>query len=416
MKILHVIASMDPLTGGPCQGIRNSNNELTKLGVDREVVSLDDPGAPFLGKDLFPVYALGPGKTRWCYNPKLFKWLLHNIPRFDVVIVNGLWLYHGYAVHKAMRVLQKRKKASSSAMIALPECYIMTHGMLDPYFQRAASRRLKAVRNWFYWKLIESKVVNGADGLLFTCETELLLARQPFRPYHPKNELNVGYGLASPPAYNTTMRSAFQDRCPSIQKKQYLLFLSRIHEKKGIDILIKTYANIIKSNAGAAMAIPCLVIAGPGIDTAYGKKIRQLAECVKDFVFFPGMLTGDAKWGAFYGCNAFVLPSHQENFGIAVVEALACSKPVLISNQVNIWYEVKEAGGGIIADDTAVGTKHLLQTWLGMNEHDKVLMAGAARGCFEKNFDITRVSKRFLDAVTPHKNAAIEQDAIAEIN
>ena len=94
------------------------------------------------------------------------------------------------------------------------------------------------------------------------------------------------------------------------------------------------------------------MIAGPGLDTAFGREMRQLAESLcpqpstltpQPAVFFPDMLTGDAKWGALYGCEAFVLPSHQENFGIAVVEALACGKPVLISNQVNIWREIEAA-------------------------------------------------------------------------
>ena len=75
------------------------------------------------------------------------------------------------------------------------------------------------------------------------------------------------------------------------------------------------------------------------------------------------MLTGHAKWGAFYGAEAFILPSHQENFGIAVVEALACGKPVLISKQVNIWHEIIEGGGGLVEEDTTAGTLRLLESW-----------------------------------------------------
>jgi glycosyltransferase involved in cell wall biosynthesis len=76
------------------------------------------------------------------------------------------------------------------------------------------------------------------------------------------------------------------------------------------------------------------------------------------------MLSGEAKWGAFYGCEVFVLPSHQENFGLAIVEALACSKPVLISNQVNIWREIQDFNAGIVADDTLEGTINLLGSWV----------------------------------------------------
>jgi hypothetical protein len=73
------------------------------------------------------------------------------------------------------------------------------------------------------------------------------------------------------------------------------------------------------------------------------------------------MLSGAAKWGALYGCEAFVLPSHQENFGIAVVEALACGKPVLISDQVNIWREIVEDGAGLVEGDAEEGVEKLLR-------------------------------------------------------
>lgn len=81
---------MDPSSGGPCQGIRNSIPELEKLGVQNEVVSLDDPTASFVREDTFPIHLLGPAKNPWAYNPKLIPWLLENLPRFDAVIVHGL--------------------------------------------------------------------------------------------------------------------------------------------------------------------------------------------------------------------------------------------------------------------------------------------------------------------------------------
>jgi predicted TIM-barrel fold metal-dependent hydrolase len=198
MKILRVIGSMDPAEGGPCQGIRNTIPALEKLGVHNEVVTLDDPHAPFLAKDSFKIHALGPSQGPWRYGSKLIPWLIENLPRFDVVIIHGLWLYYSHAA--ALAVRRYRKLAGTQT--EHPKVYCMPHGMLDPYFQRAPERRLKAIRNWIYWKLIEHRVINGSDGVLFTCEAELLLAREPFRPYHPKLELNVGYGIGTPPAYS----------------------------------------------------------------------------------------------------------------------------------------------------------------------------------------------------------------------
>src|SRR5699024_790171 len=107
-------------------------------------------------------------------------------------------------------------------------------------------------------------------------------------------------------------------------------------------------------------------------------------------IFFVGMLTGDAKWGAFYGCEAFVLPSHQENFGIAVVEALACSKPVLISNQVNIWCEVEKSKSGIVANDSLDGAIDLVEAWHNLPTYQKNVMALQARISYNNFFAIER--------------------------
>lgn len=387
MNILRIIASMDPSYGGPCQGIRNIVPVLESLGVHNEVVSVDDPAAAFLGSDKFPIHALGPGAGPWKKSDKLIPWLLDNIHRYDVVIVHGLWQYYGYAVGKVMRQLRGSKN--------LPRMFVMPHGMLDPYFQRAPDRKLKAVRNWLYWKLIEEKVVHTAHGVLFTCEAELLLAREPFRPYHPKNEINVGYGIQPPPAYTPDMTSAFFAKCPQVKDQSFLLFLSRIHEKKGVDLLIRAYAKVAGPQA------PKLVIAGPGIETNFGQEIVALVSSLnlQDAVFFPGMVSGLSKWGAFYECEAFILPSHQENFGIAVVEALACSKPVLITRQINIWKEINAAGAGIVSEDNLEGTLELLTTWQRLPQAEKISMGTKARSAYENNFEIQSTARRFLEAL-----------------
>jgi glycosyltransferase involved in cell wall biosynthesis len=121
---------------------------------------------------------------------------------------------------------------------------------------------------------------------------------------------------------------------------------------------------------------------------------------LKTSIFFPGMLTGNAKWGAFYGCQAFILPSHQENFGIAVIEALACGKAVLISNQVNIWREIESAGGGIVAADTLEGTENILERWIRFSEHEKNSIGDLAQNCFKSFFAKAPASKRFLEVVS----------------
>lgn len=430
MRVLRVIASMDPLCGGPCQGIRNSIPALATLQCENVVVCSDDPQSEFLQSDDFVIHALGKANGAWQKNAKLTPWLMHNLIHFDSVIIHGLWLHHSYATWKA--VVRHRSFHNSSN----PKLFLMSHGMLDPWFQRHPSRRLKAWRNWLYWKVIEKHVVNGVDGLLFTCEQELLLARETFPGYRPKREINVGYGVAEPPARTPEMDAAFRATTPELNGRPYLLFLSRIHPKKGADLLLKAYASVLNRRALAPVAacgeatkpglapngslneqsqtgrgepigmgglrreVPDLVVAGP-IDSEYARRMISMAKelGLSDRVHFPGMLSGDAKWGAFYGCEAFVLPSHQENFGIAVAEALACSKPVLISNQVNIWREIEDAGAGLVRPDTLEGTVELLAEFVGLSSDDRCKITANAVRCFESNFRVDRAISNLIRAI-----------------
>ncbi|GGB92621.1 glycosyltransferase [Dyadobacter sediminis] len=397
MKILRVIWSMDPKEGGPCQGIRNSVPELAKLGVYNEVVSLDLPDSKFIAGESFTIHAVGPRSGPWSYNAKLKPWLLENLQRFDAVIVHGLWQYHSYATMKALSQLKKQNPA-----ISIPKLYVMPHGMLDPWFQKAKGRKLKAIRNWVFWKLVEGKVVNHADGVLFTCNAELKLARETFRPYHPLREINVSYGIKSPPSFSDSMRHSFLSACPDVKEFPYFLFLSRINYKKGVDILIQAYSIVLQECMARNKTLPKLVIAGPGIDSGYGLPLHKLVSentLLSQHIFFPGMLSGAVKWGAFYGCEAFILPSHQENFGIAVVEALACSKPVLISNQVNIWTEIEEANAGIIEEDTLNGIVNMLKKWMELSEAGKEKMGRSAKNVFNTQFAIEPAALQFLKGI-----------------
>jgi glycosyltransferase involved in cell wall biosynthesis len=352
-----------------------------------EVVCLDDPQAGYLAADNFTIHALGRGRGVWNFNPALLPWLKAHQADYDAVILNGLWQYQCYAVWKAAQATK------------LPY-YVFPHGMLDPWFQKLSVRPLKTIRNWMAWKLVEHRVVNHASALLFTCEEERRLARLPFRPYRPKREIVVGLGLPEPPPCQPAMQAAFAEKCPALNGHPYLLFLGRIHEKKGVDALIQAYAALGRRDETAPL--PKLVIAGPDLHLPYGQKMRRLATetCPEHSVFWPGMLAGDAKWGALYHCDVSVLPSHQENFGISVVETLACGRPVLISDQVNIWREIQAAGAALVQPDSVAGARALLTDWFRLPPGTRSTMAARAKTCFENCFSLQSATQKLLANLT----------------
>ncbi|MGI4777783.1 MAG: glycosyltransferase [Janthinobacterium lividum] len=390
---------MDPAQGGLSQAVRNTLPALALQGSTSEVLSLDAPDASFLGRDAFPVHAIGPAKGPYAYSAALKPWLLANFHRFDAVITHGLWQHNSAGTSSALKQYKKANPGKPA-----PRHYVMPHGMLDPYFQKAPGRKVKAIRNTLFWKMFEGPAVNNADGVLFTCAQELLLAREPFRPYRPHRELDVGMGVEAPPKLSAAMAPAFLERCPQAAGRPYLLFMSRLHDKKGVDMLIRAYVQL-RSEQGRSgggdpdTAFPALIVAGPGLDSAYGRSLQALAASCSDDIHFPGMLGGDAKWGALYGCDAFVLPSHQENFGIAVVEAMACGRPVLISRQVNIWRECEP--GGLVGDDTDAGTLKLLTQWQASTSTRRNDFGVDALAAYERNFAVDEAARRMNEAMQP---------------
>jgi glycosyltransferase involved in cell wall biosynthesis len=378
---------MHPSKGGPSQGIRNSITHLQKIGVVNEVVCMDYKDAIYDSIDDFTIYKIGKGKTSFQYQPLLSDWLKKNLSIFDVVIVHGIWQYHNYAVYKAVKTLKKNNEK-------VPKVVIMPHGMLDPYFQKAPDRKIKAIRNELVWRLTEKKAINAADAVFFTCEEELVLARTTFKRYHPQKVINVGYGIQKPPMIIPEMKTAFEVICPEVKFKKYWLFISRIHPKKGTDLLIEAYNQLTKENH----SLPELVIAGP-IDSAYAQEMVRKASR-NNHIHFPGMLTSDSKWGAFYGCQAYLLPSHQENFGIAIVEAMACEKPVLITKKINIWREIEAGNGGWILEELNIDSiKKQLVNIASLTDSELEIKGKHAFDTYENKFDVEACASVFMDTL-----------------
>ena len=161
-----------------------------------------------------------------------------------------------------------------------------------------------------------------------------------------------------------------------------------------MDLLVRAYLQILETEK-LKPDLTALVIAGPGWDSEYGLKIRRMI-AGQSSIHAVGMLEGDAKWGALHRCSAFVLPSHQENFGIAVAEALACNKPVLISNKVNIWREITQDGAGSMAEDDLGGTIQLLRAFAHL---DRGADPNRFHNCYRKRFGIDSAAQKLASVL-----------------
>ncbi len=384
MKILRSTHTVNPALGGPIESIRQSSAALIRRGHEVEIISLDAPGDPWVRDAPLKVHALGPGRGGYGYAPQFSAWIKERRAQFDAVIVHGIWQYSSFGVWRAL--------AGTNTPY-----FVFPHGMLDPWFKRTYPA--KHFKKLLYWPWAEYRVLRDAAAVLFTSEEERRLARDSFALYQCR-EVVVNYGTA-PPVNLDRARESFLAMQPQLQGKPFLLFLGRLHEKKGCDLLINAFSASRKSNPDLGLS---LVMAGPCADDACLHHLKTLARESGDSILFPGMLTGDAKWGALAAAEAFVLPSHQENFGIAVVEALACGTPVLISNKINIWREIEADGAGYVENDDLTGTSQLLNRWLATGAATRTMMREKARNCFANRFEIERATDSLLAAIANHQS------------
>jgi glycosyltransferase involved in cell wall biosynthesis len=392
MRILHFIASIDPATGGPVEGLKQRCTIYRNNGHEVEVASLDPP--EFVARCDFPakVVGLGPGWGKFRYSRHAVPWLKANLSRFDVVFVNGIWNYNTLAAYRAL------------AGTRIPWA-IFPHGMLDPYFKKRFP--LKHLKKSLYWHVILRRTMREATAVLFTCEEERILARQSFSRYSVR-ETVVPYGTFGPSCEMAAAREEFLARWPELRGKRLAISLGRIHPKKGTDLLIEAFAETLGKDEAWQ-----LVIAGPD-QTGWRKELEALAERlgIATRITWTGSLQGTLKWGAFSASEVFVLPSHQENFGIVVAEALACGLPAIVSDKVNIWREVVNGGAGLVGADTIEGTRNSLRAWAALSVEEIAALGIRARKCFEEEFDFNQTSQKVMENVARVAQARMREEPL----
>lgn len=383
MRLLHVIDTLSPSAGGPPEGVRHlirAYRSDESLGLEAEILCLDKPDAPFLEGTPCPVHALGQRALgRYAFSPRLWQWLHRNATRFDAIIMHGIWSFPGIAVRFAAR----RSRTPYSVFV---------HGALGPRFKEMYP--IKHLKKSLYWP-IQYTVLRDAAAVFFTTAVERDLAETSFRP-SGWNGMVVPYGITDcgdSIAASARQIEHFYARMPALRGRSYLLFIGRIHEIKGCDLLLEAFARLADTCPDVQ-----LVIAGPdqvGLQSKLQAQAEQLGVAAR--VHWPGMIHGDLKWGALRTCEAFVLPSHHENFGISVVEALSVGRPVLITNQVNIWPEIQADGVGLIDDDTLEGTTRLLRRWFDLSPAERDGIAVRARLCFLTRYSMNRTASAIHD-------------------
>ncbi len=381
MKVLHVIPSVSPLRGGPSLAVLGMVRALRRVGCDAEIACTDDDGPGRLDVPLdgptewegvpirfFPRFSPGLAALReFQYSAPLGRWLRGKLGHYDLVHVHAVFSYAStHAMHLARR---------------LGKPYLVR-----PIGQLSAwSLRQKAAKKALYLALVERKNLRGAAGIHCTSEAErrdvlafdaglptfvspigvdvgspvakgldaVAKGLHPSAGGAPKPEGaslrrggdRVAKGLRPSAGEGGAAREAVLRRFGLRGGDFVVLYLGRLHPKKGLDVLLDAVAGL----PGVA-----LVIAGSG-DARYEERLRQRAAApgFGGRVHFAGFVSGAEKEMLLRGADVFALPSEHENFGIAVLEALMGGLPVVVSPGVALEDFVRQIGAGVVVEPRA---------------------------------------------------------------
>jgi glycosyltransferase involved in cell wall biosynthesis len=333
VRILHVIPYMHPSAGGPPVVAENFVRETRRLGHPSEIISTslfcNDDQVALLQRlnKLAPTRFLsrvGPlalllGRTR--------QQIGESIRAADIVHLHTLW--------SSLNTIVRLECARHGRPYVL-----MPHGMLDPY-----SLRVKRWRKAIYLRTIERRNILAAQRLIYTTAEEERLAATGGLPL-PKGVV-VPLGGDAPAGDPAVLAAGFLTRFPGACGRRQILFLGRLHFKKGLDRILRVLPAVVRAFPGVI-----LTIVGDGT-SAFEAELKGAIKSrgLENSVMFTGRLDGALKWGAYASAELFLLPSRQENFAITVAEAMQMGVPVIVSAKVNTWPYVKGAGAGIVLDE-----------------------------------------------------------------
>jgi len=327
MRVLHVIPSVAERSGGPaiaivpmCRALKEEGIEVllvsTSAGVDHDESLYEYKGIP---AKFFPIQ-LGDS---FKYSRPLSSWLSANIEQFDVAHIHAVFNHSSIA---AAHVCRK----------ARVPYVVRPLGTLEPW-----SMTQKSLRKRVFWQVSGKGMLRRAAAVHYTTDAEKLSTERLLGLNHGKV---IALGIETTASAS---HAKLEQHFPELASEPYMLVLSRLHPKKGLDVLIDAFLALVQVEKFAHWR---LVIAGDGPE-AYVLKLKAMAgsSAQRDRIVFTGWLDGEEKDAVLGGASLLVLPSHQENFGLCVMEALSHSVPVLVSPHVNLAEEIVLANAGWIA-------------------------------------------------------------------
>ena len=369
-KALHVVRSLNPKNGGTSISVPELARATSNTGdYINYVVEFQDRGA--LSSRLSEHPSTGVA-IEWepikLYLERLFPGPLSSmVEDSDIVQIHGLWQAHCLATSVA--AAKKKKPLMISA-----------HGMLEPW----------ALRNKSWKKLPYSLLFERPNLARAACLRALTLTEaNQFRAFGLKSPIAlIPNGVRVPCSVD---RSIFHAEYPLLKGKRILLFLSRIHFKKGLDILCRAWTQVHKKYPDTV-----LVLAGPDWEGTRAKVETLLSELqISDRVFFTGMLSGDLKWSAFAAAHAFLLPSYSEGFSMAILEALACGLPCIITRQCNFPVVMNKCGW--VIEPEVEELKSVMCASLDQTAQARSKFSSAARDLIQQKYTWSTVGRQMAE-------------------
>jgi len=363
MRILQVVATLAPRQGGPSIACPELSRELARQGHQVSIYASDVDGSGHLLVPLDrPVIDEGvtihhfrgwSDPSKYMFSPDMWRALRDNVAEFDVVHIYSVY---GFSSSAAAYWCRRR---------GVPHM-VHPHGSFDPFL-----RRRHRPRKWLHAKLLAERDYRRATAVLFNSAEEMRLASDWVGLKTPRNGeapkrfvVPVGLDPRWLQEPDVAAGERLRSRFPELRGRRLVLYFGRINFKKGLDILARAFALVARGRDDVH-----LVLAGPDTE-GYGRKVREwLREGgVLEKTTSTGLLEGEDRFAALQLADVFALPSYTENFGQVVAEAMASGVPVVISDQVNIWPEVKQANAGLVVPCDAEATAEALRSVLADTE------------------------------------------------